>query len=164
MITDAQWNSLLYLKKGNFPTPDAMQWSIVSALDQFIGREGSRPEIISTYRPGDPRQHGKGTAIDTAWPGANPLQINQDALDSKLFSGVGVYINPAGVASHHFDTRTDRTTTNPARWGGIIEHPTDPATGEVSKSITYTTMQAVLDLIKKNVTPATKSTPPRSQQ
>jgi hypothetical protein len=157
MITDQQWNSLLHLSKSQFDYPDNMQWSIVAALDQFIGIVGSRPEILSTYRPGDPRQHGKGTAIDTAWAGANPLEINQAALDSKLFSGIGVYINPAGVASHHFDTRTDRTVENPARWGGVIEHPTDPDTGTVGKSIIYTSMQDVLDLIKKKLGGATST-------
>lgn len=150
MITDSQWNSFLHLSPGDFQYPAGLQFSIVSALDRFIGQIGSKPEIISDYREGDPRQHGKGLAIDTAWPGQNPLEVNQAALDSHLFSGVGIYVNPAGVASHHFDTRVERSVDAPARWGGVIEHPVQ-ADGSVGKAIEYTTMQAVIDQIKKNL-------------
>ena len=150
MLTDSQWNSLLHLHPGDFQHPDGLQFSIVSALDRFIGQIGAKPEILSDYRAGDPRQHGKGLAIDTAWPGQNPLELNQAALDSHLFSGVGIYVNPAGVASHHFDTRVERSVDAPARWGGIIEHPTQ-ANGSVGTTIDYTTMQAVIDQIKKNL-------------
>lgn len=150
MITAEQWASLIHLKRSDFKYPDKMEWSIVRALDIFISSAKTRPQIIDDYRPGDPRQHGLGRAIDTVWPGADALDINRRALRANLFSGIGLYVNEAGAASHHFDTRTNRTTAQPATWGGIIEHPFDEASGKSLKQITYTTLQAVVDLVKKS--------------
>jgi len=155
MLTDDQWNSLLYLKSSDFQHPEGMQFSIVGALDQLIGQIGSKPQLLSDYRAGDPRQHGKGLAVDTYWPGQDPTVINQAALDSHLFSGVGVYVNEGGVASHHFDTRVDRTVINPATWGGLITHPVNPDTGQAQEAINYVSMADVLEVIKKNIGGAT---------
>lgn len=155
MLTSEQWNSLLYLKPSDFQHPDGMQFSVVSALDQFIGRIGVKPQLLSDYRAGDLRQHGKGLAVDTYWPGQDPAAINQAAINSQLFSGIGVYVNEGGVASHHFDTRLERSLSNPATWGGIITHPLNPDTNQVQEAINYVGMADVLDLIKKNAGGAT---------
>lgn len=151
MIQSDQWNSLLHLKRSDFKYPDQLDWSIVRALDVFISIAKSKPQILSDYRPGDPRQHGKGRAIDTAWPGADPLEINRRAMGSNLFSGVGIYVNEQGVASHHFDTRTDRTPAKPATWGGVIKHEYNEATNSTDKTIAYASMAGVIDLIKKKL-------------
>jgi hypothetical protein len=153
MITGDQWNSLIHLKRADFHYPDKLEWSIVRALDIFISQVKSRPIILDDYRPGDPRQHGKGRAVDTTWPGADAVDINRRAIASRLFSGIGIYVNPAGAGSHHFDTRTDHTPAQPATWGGIIEHPFDEATNKNQKQIEYTTMQRVVDLLKKSAGP-----------
>ena len=149
MITSAQWQSLLHLRRTDFKYPDMMSWSIVRNLDQFIGQVKSKPVILSDYRPGDPRQHGHGNAIDTTWPGVNPLYVNRLALGSRLFTGIGIYINEAGGVSHHFDMRTDRVVDNPAKWGGIITHPYDEKKKAPTKQIEYVSLQAVIDLVKK---------------
>jgi len=151
MIQPEQWNSLIHLKRAEFKYPDQMDWSIVRALDVFISIAKSRPVILSDFRPGDPRQHGKGRAIDTTWPGADPLEINRRAMGANLFSGVGIYVNEQGTASHHFDTRTDRTPAKPATWGGVIEHEYNEATKSTDKTIAYTSMIGVIDLIKKKL-------------
>lgn len=154
MISSTQWGSLLHLKPADFHYPDNMDFSIVQALDQFITFVGSRPQILDDFRfdigGGNPNsQHLKGKAIDTTWPGRSPADINAQAIASRLFSGIGVYVNDAGVASHHFDTRTSATPANPAVWGGVITHPLDTNTGEHLKRTEYTTMDKVLDMIKK---------------
>jgi hypothetical protein len=151
MITPEQWASLIHLKKTDFRQPDLMQWSIVRALDVFVSIVKSRPVILDDYRAGDPKQHGRGLAIDTTWPGVNPLDINRRALGSNLFSGIGLYVNEAGAVSHHFDTRTDRTPANPAKWGGIIEHPFDENTQKPTKTINYTALETVVELVKKKL-------------
>jgi len=145
----SDWGTLLYLKASDFRHPDKLDISIVRALDRFIAIVGARPQIISDYRDGDPRQHGKGRAIDTTWPGMDGQLINQKAIASGLFSGIGVYVNETGEVSHHFDTRTDRTTSAPATWGGVITHPYDPSSQEHVKRIEYVSMATVLDIIKK---------------
>lgn len=148
-IAPEQWNRLLHLKPVDFKYPDRLDYSIVFALDRFTALIGSKPVIMSDFRPGDPRQHGIGRAIDTTWPGVDPVFINQKALESQLFSGVGLYWNDVQVASHHFDTRTNRTITAPARWGAYISHPYDQATGHNVAKYEYTTMDSILDMIKK---------------
>lgn len=151
MITQQQWSSLQRVKRSWFKYPDNLDWSIVSAFDRFAVSVGVNAQVISDYRPGDPRQHGQGRAIDSVWAGLDPLAINSKALASGLFSGVGIYSNEQGVASHHFDTRTDRTTGNPAVWGGLITHPFDPEKNSNVKTITYVGMAQVVDFLKKSL-------------
>jgi hypothetical protein len=152
-LTPDQWKSLLHLKPSDFKRPEQLQFSIVQALDRFISIIGSKPVIVSDYRPGDPRQHGLGLAIDTTWPGQDPVIVNSKALESRLFSGIGIYWNDVNVASHHFDTRTNRTTTNPARWGAYITHPYDQASGGHVAKYEYTTMETILEMVKKKGVP-----------
>jgi hypothetical protein len=149
-LTAAQWNSLVYLRPSDFKKPEGLQFSIVSALDRFIGKIGSRPVILSDYRPDDPRTHGQGIAIDTTWPGASPVTVYGKALSFSDFGGVGIYVNELGVASFHFDTRQDTIRTDePDRWGGIITHPLDATTGEHVRRTEYVAANIVLDILKK---------------
>jgi hypothetical protein len=148
-ITSPQWNSLLYLKRSNFRFPDALVWETVQYLDQLTAIVGSRPEILSDYRPGDPRQHGQGRATDTTWPGQEPERVLNAIRAQKVWSGFGIYINDQGAVSFHTDTRTERHPENPATWGGLISHPFDAATGQNKKVIEYTTLARVLDVVKK---------------
>lgn len=150
MITSDQWRSLLYLKTTDFSYPNNLDFSIVQALDRFISKVGGRPQILDDYRPmASDSQHSVGRAIDAYWPGFDALQINDKAIQSHLFSGIGIYVNDAGVASHHFDTRIDRNTSSPAIWGGVITHPLNTNTGTHERLTEYTTMEKVLDMIKK---------------
>jgi hypothetical protein len=153
MPTTAEWNSLIYLKPEDFSgkNPDGLRFSILQKLDRFIHTVGSRPVILSAYRPGDPKAHGYGEAIDTTWPGQDPLKINQMALDSGLFKGVGIYVNEIGAASHHFDDWDKRTGTDPATWGGIITHPIDSTSGQHVRVTQYVTMTDVVTIIKKKL-------------
>ena len=145
----ADWKLLLYLRPGDFLCPDQMQSSIVIALDRFIGQVGSRPVIVSDYRPGDTGQHGRGFAVDTTWPGHEPLDIWSRAVSSRLFSGLGIYVNEVGAVSFHFDTRLDRNVSSPALWGAVITHPLDPDSGQHLQLNEYTTADVILDIIKK---------------
>ncbi len=151
MISTAQWASLLTLQRSQFRYPDKMQWSVVSALDQLANRIGSRPQVLDDYRPGDPKQHGKGLATDTYWPGVDPLNVWEHIKTSRLFSGFGIYVNEKGAVSFHTDKRIERTVTNPATWGDFIAHIYDAEDGEHKRQDNYTTAQAVLDFLKKKV-------------
>ncbi len=150
MLTDRQWDSLIYLRPSDFKRPDGLQFSIVQALDRFIGKIGSRPEILSDYRPGDPLTHGDGLAVDTTWPGVDSLRVYSKAIAFPAFQGVGVYINELGVVSFHFDTRLKTIRIDePDRWGGVITHPLNTATGQYVRRTEYVGASTVLDMIKK---------------
>lgn len=153
MPTAAEWQSLIYLKPQDFTgkNPDGLRFSILQKLDQFVALVGSRPVILSAYRPGDPRAHGFGQAIDTTWPGQNPLDVNQKAVNSGLFKGIGIYVNELGAASHHFDDWDQRTGSDPDTWGGIINHPINSDTGQHVRTTQYVGMQQVVDIIKKKL-------------
>lgn len=155
MLTAEQWSSLVHLGPSDFQRPDGLQYGIVKALDQFISRIGSKPVILSDYRPGDPKEHGHGLAIDTTWPGQDALYIRSQAMNNwPNFTGVGLYINEQGAVSFHFDQRQDTIRRSaPDRWGGIITHPFDEATGAHKKIIDYVGMDVVVDLVKKNSIP-----------
>lgn len=150
MLSVAEWQSLVYLKPSDFKRPDGLQFSIVQALDRFIGEIGSRPVILSDYRPGDPLTHGAGLAVDTTWPGVDSLRVYNKAIAFPAFHGVGVYINELGVVSFHFDTRLKTLRIDePDRWGGVITHPLNTATGQYVRRTEYVGASTVLDMIKK---------------
>lgn len=150
MISREQWNAFLTLTPSDFNYPDRMSLDIVSAVDRFIGLVGAKPMFLCDYRPGDLRQHGKGTAVDATWPDRDPLEIWNLALESRLFNGLGIYLNDRDVVSFHFDTRSDRTPDNPALWGDFITYPYDEAAGRHVRRDEYTTAQAVVNVLKKN--------------
>lgn len=159
MITPSEWSTLLYLKPEDFAgkNPEVLRFSIVQKLDHFTGIIGSRPLILSAGRPGDPKSHGVGEAIDTTWPGQDPLSVNQKALESGLFKGIGIYVNELGAASHHFDDWDARTSIEPATWGGIITHPVDSSTNQHVRVTQYVTMQSVIEILKKKLWQAVTS-------
>jgi len=90
MITSDQLKSFLHVQPSDFECPDRLDYSIVNAYDHFINQVGSKPIYLSGYRPGDPRQHGLGLAIDPTWPGRDPVEIWNLARQSHLFNGLGV--------------------------------------------------------------------------
>jgi len=152
MMSLLQWKALLYLDPSQFEYPDEMSPDIVGALDHFIGLVGSRPIILSDFRPGDPRQHGLGRAIDVTWPDQEPLRVYELALESRLFSGIGIYLNDQDTVSFHFDSRLDRSPDDPALWGDFITYPFDVDTGQNVRHDEYTSAQAVVSVIKKKST------------
>lgn len=149
MISRQQWSAFLNLTPSDFVYPDQLRFDIVSALDRFIGMVGAKPVMLSDYRPGDPRQHGKGTAVDATWPDREPLEIWNLALGSRLFNGLGIYLNEREVVSFHFDTRVGRTPDSPALWGALITYPYDADSQRHLRRDEYTTAQAVIDVLKK---------------
>jgi hypothetical protein len=148
-MTSAEWKIPLYLKPADFKYPDQLQANIVIALDRFAGQVGSRPVILSDYRLGDTGEHGRGLAIDTTWPGHEPLEIWDKANAVQLFSGLGIYVNEVGAVSFHFDKRTDRSVSAPATWGAVVTHPLDADTGSHVQLNEYTAAQVIIDIIKK---------------
>jgi len=150
MITPLEWAQLSFLKRTDFVSPDKLELSIVKALDGFIDVMKLKPDILSDYRAwtaSNPNsQHSRGLAIDVAFGALNPLDTLAAAEKSRLFDGIGIYRNEKGAVSFHFDKRGSQ-----ARWGGVITHSADPDTGKAVKIIEYVSLQAVIDLIKKNL-------------
>ena len=149
MISSSQWNSLLNLNSQDFKHPESLKFAIVKSLDKFVSIVGIRPVILSDYRQDDPKQHGQGNAIDVVFPGGDSTTIYEQALDSSLFGGVGVYLNDAGHVSYHFDSRLLKPDGTPAKWGGLVTHPYDALEETHVKRIEYFGADLVLDMIKK---------------
>lgn len=153
MLTLNQWNSLLHLFPTDFRHPERMQWSVVKAMDDFIGIVKAKPIILSDYREPQPTekesQHHHGLAIDPYWPDLDPIEIWNAARAARLFHGLGIYKNEEDAVSFHFDTREDRTVDNPALWSGDIVHPYDPATRRHYKLISYYAWSYVVEYLKK---------------
>lgn len=159
-MQQSDWTGLLHLRPGDFKNPAAMHVSIVRGLDRFITMVGSKPTIISDYRPGDPRQHGQGRAVDVVFHGLDPAYVISVAQASKLFKGIGLYQNEVGGVSYHFDTRVDSIAdpNRPNMWGAFIRTVIDPATNQAKRVYEYLNSPAglhtVLESIKKKVLPA----------
>lgn len=148
----ADWSTLKVLRPWQFSEPNKVNFDLVLALDLFAARHKLKPSILSDYRPGDPRQHGQGRAIDASFPDANPLEVWELAQRSRLFSGLGVYINDKGIASFHFDNRPDRSVASPALWGGLIRSFGPADKGELRNDTLYVSADRVIDRLKKKAT------------
>ena len=99
------------------------------------------PIILSDYRKGDKKQHGKGNAADTFWPGLDPLVVLNDVKKFNIFGGIGIYCNPKGVWSFHFDIRDHKSDGSIATWYGRITYPNG------KKHIEYLAIQKGIDRI-----------------
>jgi len=102
-MLQAWWEDLYYFKhdeqyktgsgllKNSFPEPEKMNEALLRMLDRARGIAGVTFTITSSYRPGDPRSHGKGLAVDIRVKGSlQRLQIVQ-ALLQVGFVRLGVY-------------------------------------------------------------------------
>lgn len=148
-MAQAYFETLLHLAPSDFQYPERLVPDVVIKLDQVCTLLGRRPVVLSDFRPGDSGQHGLGRAIDTTWPGLDPMLVWDTLRRVKMFSGLGVYINEKGAASFHTDTRTDRSADAPALWGGLISRPVDPDSGQVIRRTEYVAASIVLDMLKK---------------
>lgn len=151
MISPEQWSSLAFLTPADFDYPRKLAWEVVSNLDTAASLVGVKPVVLSDYRP-DGRvtsRHFHGDAVDTTWPGQNPLHVWNVLKGMKRFTGLGVYVNEKGVASFHTDQRPGRSTDNPAMWGGNITRGPEYEGGPVVRRTDYVSAAAILDIIKK---------------
>ena len=62
----AIWDELDYFTPDEFDYPDEMNEEFLLVLDLVRERAGVPFVITSDYRPGDPRAHGHGLAVDIA--------------------------------------------------------------------------------------------------
>lgn len=153
MITPVQWASLRFLVRSDFQFPDQLAWDTVNHLDTAASIVGTKPIVLSDFRPDErlTSQHRHGRAIDTTWPGQNPIHVWNVLRGVDLFSGLGVYVNENGVASFHTDTRPERSPSDPAMWGGNISQQAEYNGAPATRHIEYVTAAAVLDILKKNI-------------
>lgn len=109
------WTKIRFFKPSEFNCADKMNPDLITALDKL--RElADRPIIIhSSYREGDPRQHGMGNAVDIHIVGLHVMDQFFLAEKTGLFNGIGVYShwNNPGL---HLDVRPLREGQPKARW------------------------------------------------
>ena len=96
---------------------------LIRYIDLLAMLLNTRPTILSDYRKGDKKQHGKGLAVDVYWPDLDPLAVLEYVKKLNLFGGIGIYLNPAGVVSFHYDIRDHKYDGNIATWYGRITYP-----------------------------------------
>jgi hypothetical protein len=101
------------------------------------------PIILSDYREGDPRTHGKGMAVDTYWPNIDPLIVLEKVKELDLFGGVGIYLNEKDVVSFHFDIREHKEDGDIYSWGCFITSQNG------NREYNYVAMNLVVDKIKQ---------------
>lgn len=132
-----------------FEYPVQIHEDTLRAFNEFVGILANADiRVLSDYRPGDPRQHGQGRAIDFEVPNIEPLYVWELLRKARLFSGRGIYLSDKNAVSFHVDTRTDRTVDDPAIWGDVITHGVDPETGLEVRTDHYTTSFEVEGLLR----------------
>lgn len=85
------WDQLTHFTPDEFKHPDEMSHQLLLKLDKARGIAGVPFEITSDFRSGDPRAHGRGTAVDIrVRSGRQRFKIVQ-ALLLVGFKRIGVY-------------------------------------------------------------------------
>jgi len=91
------WAKIQHFVPAEFDYPDLLDERLVLTLDVMRKREsGIIFTINSDYRPGDPRWHGKGKAVDGVMRDAkthSPLPIYRQFVIANryMFTGIGIY-------------------------------------------------------------------------
>lgn len=112
---------LRHFKPEEFKYPDSVDDQTLLLLDHMRDHErGIYITINSDYRPGDPKWHGKGKALDIViWDveTRKPLPLIQQFLIASryMWTGIGVYPfwNTPGI---HVDTRPMAVSGWKALW------------------------------------------------
>jgi uncharacterized protein YcbK (DUF882 family) len=120
-------DGLKVLNLSNYPvSPNVTE--ALTKFNDYIGQDknivitGGDRGLSSQLGAKNNSQHSKGTAADIVVPGQSHLETANQALDSKIWSGVGWYQEgyrgPNGEGPHvHVDLRDSRSSENPANWG-----------------------------------------------
>ena len=127
--------------------PDKVDDRAIRYMDALIYVLQSEPVVLSDFRDGDPKTHGRGLAIDTTWPDIDPIQVLRVSLNLNLWGGVGIYLNEVGYVSLHHDIRDHKPDGSIATWGCLI---TPDGAG---RKYDYTTMDRVTAMIRSGQVP-----------
>ncbi len=138
-IIATNWSVISYYQPGDFKHPEKLDFELVGGLNNLAYILGVKASILSDFRLGDEGQHGRGRAIDFAYPTVDSMTVLDAIRNMKHFSGYGMYVNERGVFSFHVDTRTDRSPDNPATWGASK----DRRIGQTEWA--YTSLRSIID-------------------
>ena len=97
----------------SFPSPDRMDEELMRKLDKARTRAGIPFTVTSSFRPGDPKAHGKGKAVDIRVRGIKQRTLIFDSIRAEGILRAGVY-------DKHVHGDTDRTRPL-GIWGGRSE-------------------------------------------
>ena len=142
------WSRITFYQPDDFSYPDKLDHSVVHALDRLAFVLNRCAVILDDFRfqsKNRSSQHLVGRAIDFTYPGLDSTRVLDAIHNTALFSGYGYYINAAGVASFHADTRTDRSPKTPATWGA--------QKGPGQTEWEYTSLRSILDFVRKAALP-----------
>lgn len=119
----SDWLYIKHFKPSEFNQPNKLNFQLLREVDAL--RNMCKKPIYVTpdgsYRKGDPREHGKGNALDVVCPDVELMEFYLLAERFK-FNGIGVYPkwkwNNETVGGLHLDVRK---LAHPygARWMGL---------------------------------------------
>lgn len=147
-MSSVDWSQVRWYRPSDFRYPDKLDPLVIYKLDRMSSILGEKATILDDFRyqsTNPNSQHLLGRAIDFTYI-EQPVENVLDSMRAAEFTGIGLYVNAAGVVSYHGDTRTDRSPENPATWGGQ-KFTDDQAVWS------YTGLQSILDEIKAGALP-----------
>lgn len=136
------WSRIKFYEPSDFKHPEKLDHSVVYGIDRLAFVTGKKAIILSDWRLESQfadSLHPYGRAIDFVYPDLNSTDVLNIIRNQKLFSGIGMYVNAAGVVSFHVDTRTDRSPESPATWGA--------QKGPDQTEWVYTTLRSIADFV-----------------
>lgn len=71
---------------------EGLKQEVLDKLEEISRSTGKTVYITSGYREGDPRNHGKGIAVDIHIDGMDSVEISRE-LEKVGFTGLGQYYN-----------------------------------------------------------------------
>ena len=114
------WENVRHFEPDEFSDPDQMEGKLIHRLDSIRDMIGEPIYISSSFRPGDPRAHGKGWAVD----------ITDDEKHNGITGRFGwlvvnaalkVGITRIGVYDKHIHLDCDPDLPPEVIWGGHSE-------------------------------------------
>ena len=141
--TSVDWSKIRHYEPSDFNHPEKLDHSVVYGLDRLAFVIGKKAVVLSDWRlksQFSDSMHPYGRAIDFTYPGLDSTEVLNKIRNQKLFTGIGMYVNAAGVVSFHVDTRTDRNPENPATWGA--------RKGPGETEWVYTALRSIYNLVK----------------
>lgn len=141
--TSVDWSRIQFYEPSDFKHPEKLEHSVVYGLDRLAFVLGKKAIILSDWRIKSQfpdSMHLVGRAIDFTYPDIDSEKVLDIIRNQKLFSGIGMYVNAAGVVSFHVDTRTDRSPEDPATWGA--------QKGPNETEWVYTTLRSIYDIVR----------------
>ena len=86
-----EWSQIKNFRPAEFNHPDSLDPKLIRWLDRARQIAGIPFEITSDFRPGDPRAHGLGKAVDIRARSSRARKLIVEGLLAAGFNRIGIY-------------------------------------------------------------------------